>query len=68
MAAAPGMRTWMSSNAIDPYCFPSLTACSAAPSRLEDILQEAYIRYQSVDPDAVQSPKALLTTIVTRLC
>jgi RNA polymerase sigma-70 factor (ECF subfamily) len=33
----------------------------------EDILQEAYIRYQSVDPAAVESPKALLTTIVTRL-
>ena len=34
----------------------------------EDILQEAYLRYQSIDPDSVQSPKALLTTIVTRLC
>jgi RNA polymerase sigma-70 factor (ECF subfamily) len=34
----------------------------------EDILQDAYLRYQAVDPETVESPKALLTTIVTRLC
>lgn len=34
----------------------------------EDILQEAYLRYQAVDEETVESPKALLTTIVTRLC
>jgi RNA polymerase sigma-70 factor (ECF subfamily) len=34
----------------------------------EDMLQEAYIRYQAVDPQTIESPKALLTTIVTRLC
>ena len=34
----------------------------------EDILQDAYLRYQSVDPETIESPKALLTTIVTRLC
>jgi RNA polymerase sigma-70 factor (ECF subfamily) len=34
----------------------------------EDMLQEAYIRYQGVDPQTIESPKALLTTIVTRLC
>ena len=34
----------------------------------EDILQDAHIRYQAVDPETVESPKALLTTIVTRLC
>lgn len=34
----------------------------------EDILQEAYLRYQAIDEETVESPKALLTTIVTRLC
>ncbi len=34
----------------------------------EDILQDAYLRYHAVDPQTVASPKALLTTIVTRLC
>jgi RNA polymerase sigma-70 factor (ECF subfamily) len=34
----------------------------------EDILQDAYLRYQAVDPETVESPRALLTTIVTRLC
>lgn len=32
----------------------------------EDIVQEAYLRYQKADE--VRAPKALLTTIVTRLC
>jgi len=34
----------------------------------EDMVQEAYLRYQTVPPESIQSPKALLTTIVTRLC
>jgi RNA polymerase sigma-70 factor (ECF subfamily) len=34
----------------------------------EDIVQEAYLRYQATAPDQIASPKALLSTIVTRLC
>jgi len=34
----------------------------------EDIVQEAYLRYQATPPDRIQSPKAYLSTIVTRLC
>src|SRR5689334_24720530 len=34
----------------------------------EDVVQETYLRYQAVPPETVVSPKALLTTIVTRLC
>jgi len=34
----------------------------------EDILQEAYVRYLNVSERDIQSPKAYLTTIVTRLC
>ncbi len=34
----------------------------------EDIVQEAYLRYQAVPEEQVKSAKALLCTIVTRLC
>jgi len=33
----------------------------------EDLLQEAWLRFQAVDPTSVRSAEALLTTIVTRL-
>jgi RNA polymerase sigma-70 factor (ECF subfamily) len=34
----------------------------------EDMVQEAYIRYSRADAGSIDSPKAYLTTIVTRLC
>jgi RNA polymerase sigma-70 factor (ECF subfamily) len=34
----------------------------------EDILQEAYLRYQGVPPETIRSPRAFLSTVVTRLC
>src|SRR5882724_259691 len=34
----------------------------------EDMLQEAFIRWQQTSSDEVRSPRALLVTIVTRLC
>jgi RNA polymerase sigma-70 factor (ECF subfamily) len=34
----------------------------------EDMVQEAYLRYQRVPPDTIQSHRAFLTTMVTRLC
>lgn len=34
----------------------------------EDMVQEAFIRYENADGHIIQSPKAYLTTIVTRLC
>src|SRR4051794_2700459 len=34
----------------------------------EDVVQETYLRYRAVPPETVGSPRALLTTIVTRLC
>jgi RNA polymerase sigma-70 factor, ECF subfamily len=33
----------------------------------EDVLQEAYIRFEAVPLDTVRSPRALLSTLVTRL-
>jgi RNA polymerase sigma-70 factor (ECF subfamily) len=34
----------------------------------EDMVQEAYLRYKNVEESDLKSPKAYLTTIVTRLC
>ena len=34
----------------------------------EDIVQETFLRWQQVNPMQVESPKAYLTTITTRLC
>src|SRR5689334_7871775 len=36
-------------------------------SQAEDIVQEAYLRYQQVDHASIHSPKSYLTTIVTNL-
>ncbi|MGW9027712.1 sigma-70 family RNA polymerase sigma factor [Streptomyces sp. NPDC055722] len=36
-------------------------------SEAEDVLQEAWIRWQTCDRSQVQNPKAFLTTLVTRL-
>src|SRR6516165_5578173 len=34
----------------------------------EDMVQETYLRYQTMPEDAISSPKAFLTTIISRLC
>ncbi|HSM55931.1 MAG TPA: RNA polymerase sigma-70 factor [Candidatus Sulfomarinibacteraceae bacterium] len=34
----------------------------------EDMVQEAYLRWQAVDEAEVATPRAFLTTVVTRLC
>jgi RNA polymerase sigma-70 factor (ECF subfamily) len=34
----------------------------------EDAVQETYLRYMATDAEAIQSPKAFLSTVVTRLC
>ncbi len=34
----------------------------------EDVVQEAFVRWQGVSEDAVQSPKSYLSAVVTRLC
>lgn len=33
----------------------------------EDLVQETYLRYQAAEPAAIRSPRAYLTTIITRL-
>jgi RNA polymerase sigma-70 factor, ECF subfamily len=34
----------------------------------EDILQDAYLRYRQMEASSIASPKAFLSTVVTRLC
>ena len=34
----------------------------------EDVVQDAYVRWQAADRDAVQRPAAMLRVVVTRLC
>ena len=37
-------------------------------SDAEDVVQDAWLRYSAAQPADVRSPKAFLTTVVTRLC
>lgn len=34
----------------------------------EDAVQETYLRYMATDANAIQAPKAFLSTVITRLC
>ena len=34
----------------------------------EDVVQEAYLRWNGADMDSIREPRAFLTTLVTRLC
>ncbi len=34
----------------------------------EDMVQETYLRYQTVNPETIRSPKAFLSAVITRLC
>jgi RNA polymerase sigma-70 factor (ECF subfamily) len=51
-----------------PYLFSIAYRMLGSAMEAEDMLQEAYLRYQSVPAAEVQSPKAYLGKIVTRLC
>src|SRR5438067_8117462 len=51
---------------------PSLYAVAyhmmANTADAEDMVQESFLRWQKTDESQVRSPKAFLTTILTRLC
>jgi RNA polymerase sigma-70 factor (ECF subfamily) len=51
-----------------PLMFSIAYRMLGSATEAEDIVQEAYLRYQAVAPGQIRSPKAFLSTIVTRLC
>src|SRR5262245_20196277 len=51
-----------------PMLFAIAYRMLGSASDAEDVLQDAWLRYRSVEPSTIRSPKALATTIVTRLC
>ena len=51
-----------------PLMFAIAYRMLGSASEAEDIVQEAYLRYQAVSQDQIVSHKAFLSTIVTRLC
>jgi RNA polymerase sigma-70 factor, ECF subfamily len=50
-----------------PLLFSIAYRMTGYASQAEDIVQDAYLRYQQVDHAAIQSPKSYLTKIVTNL-
>jgi RNA polymerase sigma-70 factor (ECF subfamily) len=54
--------------ALRPYLFSIAYRLVGSASEAEDLVQEAFVRYLAARPDDVQSERAYLSTIVTRLC
>lgn len=51
-----------------PLMFSIAYRMLGSVSEAEDMLQNAYIRYLQIDISTIASPKAFLSTMVTRLC
>lgn len=51
-----------------PLLFSIAYRMLGSASDAEDVLQDAWLRYQSVDQSSIRSIRAFMTTVVTRLC
>src|SRR5258707_12058708 len=51
-----------------PLMFSIAYRMLGSATEAEDIVQEAFLRYQTTATDEINSHKAFLTTVVTRLC
>ena len=51
-----------------PYLFSIAYRMLGSAMDAEDMVQETYLRYQATPPETINSLKAFLTTIITRLC
>jgi RNA polymerase sigma-70 factor (ECF subfamily) len=51
-----------------PYLFAVAYRLLASAEDAEDTLQDAWLRFAGIDLDELESPRAYLVTVVTRLC
>jgi RNA polymerase sigma-70 factor (TIGR02957 family) len=54
--------------ALRPYLFSIAYRMLGNASEAEDMVQEAFLRFYAGSPGTVESPKAYLATVITRLC